>query len=455
MQTALARLAAGDVTSAELTEACLARAAQTSDLGAFVTLDADRALRAARSADRCGPQGPLHGLPLAVKDNIHVAGLPNTAGSKALADFIPERDATVVSRLRAAGAVVLGKTNMHEFAFGATSARGPYGAARNPVDPARFAGGSSGGTATAIASGAAPAGLGTDTGGSVRVPAALTGIAGLRPTTGRYPDDGVTPLSWTRDTVGPMAPTVAGLVVLDGVLAADATPVIPPHPGEVVLAVPAHHFTELLHPRTAAVWEAGLDALAEAGVTLVPVRLPEVETAEDLIGFPVTLYEAARQLPRYLRETAGREPADCLPLVTAPDVRTALAEFVLDGAPGAVSDVRYEEALRSRERVLVDGYARIFRTADAVFFPTTPLPAGLIATEAEQVALHGSLRPTFRTYIRNTGPGSVAGLPGVTVPAALAGPGLPVGLALDGARHADRRLLGIALLVERLLTAAG
>jgi mandelamide amidase len=341
---------------------------------------------------------------------------------------------------------------MHEFALGATSSSA-YGPARNPSDPARFAGGSSGGTATAIASGAAPAGLGTDTGGSVRIPAALTGIAGLRPTTGRYPDTGVTPLSWTRDTVGPMAPAVADLIVLDGVLAADPAPVRPPNPADIVLAVPEHHFTELLHPRTAAVWEHTLDVLARAGVTLQPVRLPVVETAQDLIGFPVTLYEAARQLPRYLRETTGREPAHCLPLVADPDVRAALAEFVLDGASSAVSDLDYERALRLRDRVLVDGYARIFRTADAMVFPTTPLPAGLIATESRQVRLHGSLRPAFKTYIRNTEPGSLAGLPGVTVPVPWADSGLPVGVALDGAWHSDRGLLGLALLVEQLLSA--
>ncbi|WP_216587812.1 amidase family protein [Streptomyces brasiliscabiei] len=451
MQTALARLAAGEVTSVRLTQELLARAEETRDLGAFITLDADGALDAARSADRDPRGGPLHGLPLAVKDNIHVAGLPNTAGSRALAGFVPARDAPVVTRLRKAGAIVLGKANMHEFAFGATGTRGSFGPARNPADPARFAGGSSGGTATAVASGAAPAGLGTDTGGSVRVPAALTGIAGLRPTTGRYPGSGVTPLSWTRDTVGPMAPTVADLVVLDTVLAADPAPVGRPRPADIVLAVPQHHFTELLHPRTAAVWERSLDTLARAGVTLAPVRLPDVESAEELIGFPVTLYEAGQLLPPYLRGATGEEPANCLSRVSDPDVRTALAEFVLDDAPRAVTDMEYRGALRNRDRVLVDGYARIFRTADAVLFPTTPLPAGLITTESEQVELHGRPRPAFHTYIRNTGPGSVAGLPGVTVPAPSADPGLPVGLALDGAPYADRRLLGIALLVEQLL----
>lgn len=453
MQTALARIAAGTTTSVRLTEELLAHAERTADLGAFITLDGDRALEAARTADRTPPRGPLHGLPLAVKDNIHVAGLPNTAGTKALAGFVPEQDAEAVARLRAAGAIVLGKTNMHELAFGATGAHGSYGPMRNPADPARFAGGSSGGTAAAVAAGAAPAGLGTDTGGSVRVPAALTGIAGLRPTTGRYPAAGVTPLSWTRDTIGPMAPSVADLAVLDAVLAADPTPVRMPDPRDIVLAVPAHHFTEPLHPRTTAVWEQSLEKLRRAGITLEPVRLPEVETTEDRAGFPITLYEAARQLPRYLREATRGEPADCLALIADPDVRTALAEFVLDGAVTAVTDQEYERALRVRDRVLVDGYARILRTADAVLFPTTPLPAGLIDTESEQVRLAGTLHPAFPTYIRNTGPGSIAGLPGITVPVRSADPGLPVGLALDGARHTDRGLLGLGLLVEQLLNA--
>ncbi|GAQ55282.1 amidase family protein [Streptomyces acidiscabies] len=436
-------------------EELLARAERTAGLRAFITLAADRALIEAREADRSSPRGPLHGVPLVVKDNIHVAGLPNTAGSKALADFVPTQDAAVVARLRDAGAIILGKTNMHELAFGATSANGPFGSVRNPAAPDRFAGGSSGGTAAAIACGAAPAGLGTDTGGSVRIPAALTGVAALRPTAGRYPGTGVTPLSRTRDTVGPMAPTVAALALLDAVLAADPAPAEPPPARDVTLAVPEHHFTEPLHPHTGAVWEHSLDVLRRAGVRLVPVRLADVETAEELAGFPITLYEAARRLPRYLRKATGRDPADCLPLITDPDVRTVLAEVVLDGAPMAVTEVEYEAALRVRERVLVAGYRRVFRTtgADALLFPTTPLPAGLLGGETERVRLDGALRPTFQTYIRNTGPGSVAGLPGITVPTRTPEPALPVGLALDGAWGTDRKLLGLGMLLERLLHA--
>ncbi|QUC59240.1 hypothetical protein IOD14_22135 [Streptomyces sp. A2-16] len=451
MHTALSRLAAGTLTSVSLTEELIARAERGGDLGAFVTLDADRALAGAAAADRGPVRGPLHGLPIAVKDNIHVAGLPNTAGCEALAGFVPDQDARAITRLRAAGAIVLGKTNMHELALGATIAGGPYGPARNPADPTRFAGGSSGGTATAVAAGLAPAGLGTDTGGSVRVPAALTGIAGLRPTTGRYPADGVTPLSWTRDTIGPMAPTVADLVLLDAVLAADRDPAEAPDPREVVLAVPEHHFTEPLHPRTAEVWEHCLHVLGSAGVRLVPARLPEVETAEERAGFPITLYEAARQLPGYLSTAAdGTDPAGLLARITDADVRTTMERVVF---PQAITESAYKAALGIRDRVLVDGYRRIFRAtgAHAVLFPTTPLPAGRIDTDTERVRLDGVLRPAFPTYIRNTGPGSVAALPGLTVPVRSADPGLPVGAALDAPWNTDRRLLGLGLLVEKLL----
>ncbi|MFC8672536.1 amidase family protein [Streptomyces griseorubiginosus] len=453
MHTALSRLAAGTLTSVSLTEELLTRAERAGDLGAYVTLDADRALAEAAAADRGPARGPLHGLPIAVKDNIHVAGLPNTAACEALAGFVPDRDAQAITRLRAAGAIVLGKTNMHELALGATTTGGPYGPARNPADPTRFAGGSSGGTATAVAAGLAPAGLGTDTGGSVRVPAALTGIAGLRPTTGRYPAGGVTPLSWTRDTIGPMAPTVADLVLLDSVLAADHDPAEAPDPREVLLAVPEHHFTEPLHPRTAEVWEHSLDALRTAGVRLVPVQLPEVETAEERAGFPITLYEAARQLPQYLGQATGHtDPAKLLDRITDRHVQATMADVVF---PRAVTERAYEAALRVRDRVLVDGYRRIFRAtgAHAVLFPTTPLPAGRIDTDTERVRLDGALRPSFPTYIRNTGPGSIAALPGLTVPVRSAGPGLPVGVALDAPWNTDRQLLGIGLLVEKLLEA--
>ena len=176
-------------------------------LNAFTAVQPEIFLEAARSADRLAAEGrftgPLHGVPLAVKDNIHVATFPNTAGTGAMQGFRPSAHAPIVQRLVNAGALVLGKTNLHELGLGVTSNNPVFGPVRNPYDPSRIAGGSSGGTASAVAAGLSPAGLGTDTGGSLRIPAALCGIAALRPTVGRYSQAGITPISRTRDTAGP------------------------------------------------------------------------------------------------------------------------------------------------------------------------------------------------------------------------------------------------------------
>src|SRR5262245_49537648 len=211
------------VTSAELTQAFLARAEANPDLNAYITLDRTGALNAARQADAdlaAGKtKGPLHGVPLAVKDNVHVAGMPNTAGTPALRNFIPREHAPTAQKLIDAGAIVLGKTNMHELAFGISGYNEAFYTAqsigtRNPYDRTRIAGGSSSGTGAAIGGRLAPGGLGSNTGGSVRIPSGLTGGAGLRPTIGRYSQEGVTPIAHSRDTVGPMAQPIADVALL-------------------------------------------------------------------------------------------------------------------------------------------------------------------------------------------------------------------------------------------------
>src|SRR5581483_2150792 len=224
-------LAAGKITSHALTSAALARAKANSDLNAFITLDEEGALKAAVAFDTQGAGAggkPLGGVPIVIKDNIEVAGLPCTAGTPALKSFIPSADAPVVAKLRAAGAVIIGKTSMHELAFGisgyntAFKTGAEYGV-RNAYDHTLIAGGSSSGTGAAIGARIVAGGLGTDTGGSVRVPGALDGCASLRPTVGRYPQAGIAPISHTRDTAGPMAATMADVALLDRVITGGET----------------------------------------------------------------------------------------------------------------------------------------------------------------------------------------------------------------------------------------
>src|SRR6187200_981918 len=242
------------VTSAELTEALLARAEANPDLNAFITLDRAGAMAAAQKADESlaagKSRGPLHGVPLVVKDNTHVAGLPNTAGTPALSSFHPKENAPTVQRLLDAGAIILGKTSMHELAFGISGynegfyTKAPIGT-RNPYDRTRIAGGSSSGTGAAVGGRLAPGGLGSDTGGSVRVPAALTGGSGLRPTLLRYDQAGVTPISHSRDTVGPMARTVADVALLDSVITGTRLATAAPLSGVKLGVYRAYFFKDL------------------------------------------------------------------------------------------------------------------------------------------------------------------------------------------------------------------
>jgi indoleacetamide hydrolase len=454
-----ALVCSGKLHSETLVRDALARARAAADLNAFVTLDEAGALAAAQAQDRRGGKGcgPLAGVPIVVKDNTHVAGLPSTAGTPALKGFVPAADAPVVARLRAAGAVILGKTQMHELAFGISGWNPSFqtGAApgvRNAYDRSRSAGGSSSGTGAAIGARIVVAGLGTDTGGSVRLPCAFNGCASLRPTVGRYPAEGIAPISHTRDTAGPMALTVADVELLDRVIAGGAA-ARPALLKGLRLGL-APEFTGGLDADTQAVFDAALARLRRAGVVLVELGLPRLPALNNAISFPVALYEAHADMVAYLAaHHTGVTIQELAAQAASPDVKGTYEALViphkLPGPDNTLVDAKpaYEAAMQTARPALKALYAEAFKThrIDALLFPTVPHVAMPAGPESSSV-------PVFVGAIRNTDPGSNAGLPGLQVPAGI-GPssGLPVGLELDGPAGSDRRLLAIGLAIEKLL----
>lgn len=428
--------------------ACLAQEERFRDRGAFITVDVQGALSRARAVDTVPGIGLLEGMTLCIKDNIHVADLPNTAGTPALRHFVPAEDATVVARLRAAGAVIIGKTNLHELAFGITSHNAAFGAVRNAFDPTCIAGGSSGGTAVAVALGMSRLGLGTDTAGSVRIPAALNGIVGLRPTTGRYPHEGITRITWSRDTAGPMAQTVSDVALLDAVITGEVPVCEAASLQGLRLGLPRAHFFDNLDPALAERIDHCLQTLRAAGVELIDVDLAEIAMLDARTG-PAALFETASLLPAYLRDNRiDISPAAFAAQIASPDVRGVIeAAFA-----GTVSEAMFREIEDEVRPAMRRLYAECFREQriEALLFPTTPVPARPLLEVPDTVMHLGERSSAFRCYVRNTNPGSNAGLPGISLPAGYA-EGLPVGIELDGPEGSDRRLLSIAMSIETAL----
>ncbi len=446
---------AGKLKSEDLVKALADVIEKKKDLGAFIAFDREAALKAAREADALAAKkkfkGRLHGVPIVVKDNIHVAGFANTAGTPALRDFKPKADAPVANKLIRAGAIVLGKTNMHELAFGITTNNAAFGPARNAYDPKRIAGGSSGGTANAIAARMAPAGLGSDTGGSVRIPAALNGIAGLRPTLKRYSQEGITPIAHTRDTAGPMARTVEDLVLLDNVIAGASDTVAPAALKGVRIGVYKAYFFNGLDSETEKLTLAALDKLKGAGAEIVEVDMPGLADLNGKVSFPVALFEANTDLAAYLKKFGI--PLDVKGVaaqIKSPDVKGVFEGVIVPGAPKPMPPEAYKAALQTRpklQKLYADTFAQ--NKIVALAFPTTPLPAAPIGDD-EKTKLNGKDVPTFPTFIQNTDPGSNAGIPGLSIPIGRTQAGLPIGLELDGPASSDRKLLALGLALEKL-----
>ncbi|MBL8346211.1 MAG: indoleacetamide hydrolase [Rubrivivax sp.] len=455
-----AQVCAGTLKSEALVTAAIARAKAVAAHNVFVTLDEAGALAAAKALDaapkarRCRA---LAGVPIVVKDNIEVVGLPTTGGTPALKGYVPKADAPVVKKLRDAGAIVLGKTNMHELAFGISGFNpayntGPEPGVRNAYDRSKSAGGSSSGTGVALGARVVFAGLGTDTGGSVRVPCAFNGCASLRPTAGRYPSAGILPISRTRDTAGPMAQSMADVELLDRLIAG-GTAAAKPAPLKGVRLGRVKDMLANMDADTQAAFDAATAKLKDAGVTFVDVEMPKLMELNGAVGFPLALYEAYDDVVAYLKKTGTGLTIDKMAeQIASPDVKGTYQGLViprkLPGPNNTLVDAKpaYDAAMKTSRPALQALYAETFRKhkLDALVFPTVPKVA--MAANAESSSV-----PTFVGVIQNTDPGSNAGVPGLQLPIGLGATSkLPVGLELDGPSGSDRRLVALGLAMEKL-----
>jgi len=437
------KLRTGEVTAQHVTEECLRRiAADNPTLNAFILVLADEALRQAREADRelaAGhDRGPLHGVPISLKDLFDLRGTPTTAASRVRDGHRAERDAAIVTHLRQAGAVFVGKTNLHEFAFGTTNEDSAYGPARNPYDPRRSPGGSSGGSAASVAAGMALATIGTDTGGSIRIPSAACGLVGLKPSFGDVSTDGVVPLSRTFDHVGPLAQTVtdAWLVyraLLGGPI---GKPPAPAPLSGLRIGVPRGYFCDLLDDEVRARFEEGLEALRRGGARVDDV---EIRHARDVA--PIYLHISVADAAAYHAATLETMPERYTPNVR---LRLEMGRYLM--GEDYVRALAGREVLRREVDAALAGH-------DALAVPTLPIPPPLIG--AVTIKVGGAEEPVRNLMLRLTSPFNATGHPAVALPNGTLSSGLPCSTQLIGMREQTEGLMRVALTVEDVLQARG
>jgi aspartyl-tRNA(Asn)/glutamyl-tRNA(Gln) amidotransferase subunit A len=441
-----------ELSPVELTKLMLARIERLNPkLNAYLTVTAEVALSQAKKAEaelfpprghkRNRDRGLLHGIPISLKDNINTAAIRTTAGSRILKDSIPTEDAVVVAQLKQAGAVILGKTNMHEFAYGVTSNNPHYGPVRNPWDLDRIPGGSSGGSAAAVAAGLCYGSIGTDTGGSIRIPASLCGVVGLKPSFGRVSVKDVIPLSPHLDCVGPLARTAADAArLLDPIFVrgkGEASLVNATKPSRVGrqfrLGLAKSFFSDVISPEVESTFEQALRLLRRAGSNLKEVSIPllfETEEAGNLIAWA----EAT-----HYHQRAGWFPARAGEY--GEDVRARLE------VGAKVSATAYLQAMELRYSFMERFHAAMSTAnVDALVVPTAPISAPLIGEETTTVC--GTNHPTRSLLLRLNRPANLGGLPAISVPCGFTPEGLPVGLQLIGAVTDEYLLLQIAKLFE-------
>lgn len=427
----------GETTAVALLEKCLDRiASHDPSLNAFISVMADsardRAAEADRELARGHDLGSVHGIPVSVKDMIDIKGVPTTAGSRVRSGHLAEHDATIVARLRARGAVLIGKCNLHEFAFGTTGEDSAFGPTRNPVSLDRIPGGSSSGSAVSVAAGMAALSIGTDTGGSVRIPAAACCVVGLKPTFGELSCEGVVPLGVTLDHVGPIGNTVSDVTIAYRAMAA--------HPLDRVTSLATHHeplrfgllseyFLEVIDDEVRHAFDQTIDRLARAGHEIRESRIPHATAIASVYRHTV-LFESLQEHGRMLKT----RPEDYTP---------GVRQRLLAGLEVTANDYRDAQRLRTMLCKEVDG---ALGGTDALILPTLPVTAPPLGTD--NISVGGTSFDIRSLTLRLTQLFDLTGHPAITMPCAKVEKGLPCGVQLVGRRGDTSRLLDVALRCE-------
>lgn len=459
----------GKITSKEILEVYLKRIEKLdgpNGINAYITVAKEKALKEAEELDALSKQkkfkGPLHGLPIAIKDNLDTKDIRTTGGSKILAYWKPPEDSNVVQKLKKAGAIILGKTNMHEFAFGITNNNPHYGPTRNPYDFSRIPGGSSGGSGAATAAALCAGSIGTDTGGSVRIPAALCGVVGLKPTLGRVGRGGMMYLSFMRDVIGPITRTVSDSALMLEVIAGedprDPESLPKPVPRYSALlkgdlkgkkfGVPKKYFFDVIHPDTERVMDEAMKEIKKSGGIIKEVEVKYMDLATTT-GFNIVLAECIYLMENYLKAFDPQATIEKYLDQLGPDVKGVLGSQKGTSESKPVPGYLYAKSVREDRNKMIAGFKEAMADLDVLILPTTPLPASKIGDDVE-TELQGKKVNTFLTFIRNCDPVSVVGYPAISVPAGYSKTGLPIGLQIVARPWEEEKLLSIAYGFEQI-----
>ncbi|MDJ0269559.1 MAG: amidase [Aigarchaeota archaeon] len=430
-----------EVEPRDIFDACMENVKRFNDrLRAFITIFNYEQPRARRGK-------PLYGMPISLKDLIYTAGKPTTAGSKILSSFTPSYDATIVERLMAGGAVITGKTNLHEFAFGVTNKNPHYGVCRNPWNEDRISGGSSGGSAVSVAAGMSLASIGTDTAGSVRIPASLCGVVGYKPSYGLISRHGIIPLSWSLDHVGFLTRSVGDAAFLAALTAGrdkrdESTipaklvgieaAIRPAQLRRLKIGIPRNYFLDILEQDVRRVYEDTIARAEAEGATLREVEVEKIESI-NAVRYIIVHAEAAAYHRRFIQERFNEY---------GEDLKRRLAQGL------AIPASTYLNAQRARRR-LSERFRRVFKDVDILITPTTPITAPRV--EDNTVELDGRVMDVRPALLRLTEPINVVGAPAISIPAGKSRDGLPIGVQLVADVLQDRKLMAAALALEKIL----